>query len=123
MSGLTDEEIKKEIQNIASIYPTAFNLYDEPLNRLVQRIHSLLAKDREAREVCKEHGKPLSLCSVCGQWLMTDTKKGLQADLAARLEERKKAHENNLPDESDAANSFVLGMIDGLGEAVYEVKK
>lgn len=31
-------EIKKDIEAVANIYPTAFNLYEEPLNRLAQRI-------------------------------------------------------------------------------------
>jgi len=30
--------IKKDIQNVASIYPTAFRLYDEPLDRLAHRV-------------------------------------------------------------------------------------
>ena len=106
-------------------------------------LRALLAKDREWREVVVMNQKeiierareiagnmvnyedPLQIKWIAERLLqlLVDGNKTFKADLAARLEERKKAHENNLPDESDAANSFVLGMIDGLGEAVYEVKK
>ncbi len=34
-------EIQREITKVASIYPTAFNLYDEPLQRLSGRIANL----------------------------------------------------------------------------------
>jgi len=40
------EAVKKDIKNIASIYPTAFNLYEEPLDRLSWRIVSTV-KEKE----------------------------------------------------------------------------
>jgi len=30
--------VKRDIENIAHIYPTAFSLYDEPLDRLARRV-------------------------------------------------------------------------------------
>lgn len=30
--------VKRDIKNVAHIYPTAFNLYDEPLDRLARRV-------------------------------------------------------------------------------------
>lgn len=32
------DAITRDVMNIASIYPTAFDLYDEPLDRLAHRI-------------------------------------------------------------------------------------
>ena len=32
------EEVKKDIKAVASIYPTAFDLYDDPLERLAHRV-------------------------------------------------------------------------------------
>lgn len=31
-------KVKRDIRNVARIYPTAFNLYDEPLDRLARRV-------------------------------------------------------------------------------------
>ncbi len=43
------EGIKKDILNIACIYPTAFDLYDEPLERLAGRIATRFEKTQQAR--------------------------------------------------------------------------
>ncbi len=45
-------EIEAAIKSIASIYPTAFNLYDEPLQRLAERIANL-PRIRAADETLK----------------------------------------------------------------------
>ena len=46
MSDLTDL-IKRDIEAVASIYPTAFDLYDEPLARLAARIEKTVADELE----------------------------------------------------------------------------
>lgn len=38
--------IKYDIESIAKIYPTAFDLYDEPLSRLANRIATRVMGDR-----------------------------------------------------------------------------
>ncbi len=41
------ELIKADIKAVASIYPTAFNLYDEPMDRLARRICKTVERYRE----------------------------------------------------------------------------
>ena len=50
-----EKRIKKDIKAIASIYPSAFDLYDEPLNRLAQRIESTVYKYIVETITTKEH--------------------------------------------------------------------
>ena len=40
--------VKRDITAIASIYPTAFDLYDEPLARLAERVVTTIVKATEA---------------------------------------------------------------------------
>lgn len=40
-------KIKRDIKNIACIYPTAFDLHEEPMDRLARRIANTVAKELE----------------------------------------------------------------------------
>lgn len=40
------QQIKKDINAVANIYPTAFKLYDEPLDRLASRILRTVQESR-----------------------------------------------------------------------------
>ena len=42
------ELVKRDVRRIASIYPSAFDLYDEPLDRLARRIvHTFETHNKE----------------------------------------------------------------------------
>ena len=47
-------EVKDAIRSVASIYPTAFDLYDEPLDRLAHRVDRIYTDEIERLGRCNE---------------------------------------------------------------------
>lgn len=70
MNDMTDR-LRRDIENVASIYPTAFSLYDEPLDRLTARIAKTVADEldrlnEEARRFYHADGTYV-LCATAAQ--------------------------------------------------------
>jgi hypothetical protein len=59
-SAPTDElvyAVKRDIKSIASIYPSAFNLYDEPLDRLARRVIATIQQAQNGRITIDERSE------------------------------------------------------------------